>query len=124
MEKMNASEPLKTCRKRLNGDQKQLVRKGCDELGGKPDYRLSGPRHSGGMSSIQASIGNLGTKTQMLREKYQVEDLHKDESTNAENWDGMARSSDENSVMEWERRGHILKQLGRYNQPGQESIVP
>ena len=76
------------------------------------------------MSSIQASIGNLGTKTQMLRKKYQVEDLHKDESTNAENWDGMARSSDESSVMEWERRGHILKQLDQHNQLKQELIVP
>jgi hypothetical protein len=38
-----------------------------------------------------------------------VEDLHKRESTDAKHWGGMARSSDEATVMVVERRGRVVR---------------
>jgi len=44
----------------------------------------------------------------MLREKHKWKP-HKCESTDAEHRGGATRSSDEYSVMEWERRGSIVQ---------------
>ena len=46
----------------------------------------------------------------------QVGNPYKCQSTNAVNWDGVVSSSDESSVMEWERRDYIFWQFPRDNQ--------
>lgn len=56
------------------------------------------------MNLTRASIWNVGTYGLMLREKFKWEN-HKNESTDAVTRGRLARSSDEVSVMEMERRG-------------------
>ena len=59
--KTNVSEPLKTCRKRVDDVEtgsKSLAR---DEPSGKPVYWLGGVRHGGGVSVVQALMRNVGT---------------------------------------------------------------
>ena len=52
----------------------------------------------------------------MLREKFKYAGACKNESTEAEHRGGVARSSDEVSVMDMERRGYIVRLL-ELNQP-------
>ena len=66
--------------------------------------RQSGSRHRGGMNSVQALIRNMRTCRSDVKGEAQVE-APRGESTNAEHRGGSARSSDEVSVMEMERRG-------------------
>ena len=66
--------------------------------------RQSGSRHRGGMNSIQALIRNMRTCRSDVKGEAQVE-FPQGESTDAEHRDGLARSSDEVSVKEMERRG-------------------
>lgn len=66
--------------------------------------RQSGSRHRGGMNSIQALIRNMRTCRSDAKGEAQVE-FPQGESTDAERRDGLARSSEEVSVMEMERRG-------------------
>jgi hypothetical protein len=56
----------------------------------------------------------------MVREKYKWRS-HEYESTEAEHRDGATRSSDEDSVMELERRGSII-QLGVMKTTGDRRI--
>ena len=46
----NESEPLMKCRKTLDDVKTDLVRRGQDELGGKPARGPSGIRHVGGVN--------------------------------------------------------------------------
>ena len=56
----------------------------------------------------QASAENLGTCYPVLKEKNSKRRTRKDESTDTGNRGGTARSSDEVSVMEMERRGCVI----------------
>ena len=60
----------------------------------KPVYCPDGGRHGGGVNVAQALVENLGTCSSMPRENFKWK-THKDESTNAENRGGTARSSGE-----------------------------
>ena len=60
------------------------------------------------MTSKQALQQNVGNCRFDVKRKAQVEFLHKRESSKAEHRDGVARSSDEVSVMEMERRGYPI----------------
>ena len=60
------------------------------------------------MNVAQAPVRNVGTCPPMLRENSKRR-THKDESTDAECRGGIARSSNEASVMEVERRGRVIQ---------------
>ena len=64
----------------------------------------NGSRHREGMNVIQALIWNMRTCRSDDKGEAQVE-TPQGKSTDAEHRDGLARSSDEVSVMEMERRG-------------------
>jgi len=66
--------------------------------------RQSGNRHREGMNPIQALVRNMRICCSDDKGEAQVENPQ-GESTNAEHRGGSARSSDEVSVMEMERRG-------------------
>ena len=59
------------------------------------------------MNVAQALVRNVGTCPLMLRENSKRR-TRKDESTDTGNRGGTARSSDEVSVMEMERRGCVI----------------
>jgi hypothetical protein len=68
---MNASEPLIKCR-----NQHDDVKTGAwtdfrDKYGGRRAYWPYGIRHRGGMISVQAFVGNVGTCFLMIREKHE-----------------------------------------------------
>ena len=60
-EKMNASEPPKRCRKRRDVTQTRLQSLAWDPAETRPAYGLGGDRHKGGMISVRALTGNVGS---------------------------------------------------------------
>jgi len=64
-----------------------------DELGGRPDFWLSGIRHGGGVISVQARVRNLGTCRPDAKGEVQVGSPHEDERTEAGHRGGAVRSS-------------------------------
>jgi hypothetical protein len=104
---MNASEPLMTCRKRKNGDQKRkesLAAISLEEtcLLTKRSPALRWHDFYTGFYKERENQSLDAKKT------IQAGDPYKNLSINAKDWDGVICSSEENSVMEWERRDHIL----------------
>jgi len=59
--KANVSEPLTTCRKRMDVIETRLQLLAWDEARGIPAYCPSGDRHEGGASPAQALVRNVGT---------------------------------------------------------------
>ncbi len=110
IEKMSESEPLITYRK----GQKTLSKpEGPVALGkvcGQPAYCAGGNRYIGGMSSIQASVWNVGTCSMMPREIHKWGDPTR-KNTDASSRGGATRSSDEASVMGVERRGCVIQSV-------------
>ncbi len=109
-----------TCRKRRNDVKtggESLTR---DEFGGRPAYCPGGVRHEGGVTLIQALVWNVGTCRPDVKGEAQVGRPHKGESTDAGHRGGVARSSDEGSVMELERRGDIVQLYHQVNQRWEE----
>lgn len=107
MKKMNESEPLMNCRKRRDGDQKQKEslavissEETCLLTERSPALRWH--------DFYTGSYKERGNQFSDAKETVQVGNPCKNLSTNAGNWDGVTRISDESSVMEWERRGHIF----------------
>ena len=105
----SASEPLMTCRKgrddvRTGGSS--LLR---DKFGGRPDYRPSGIRHKGGVTTIRARVRNLGTCRSDAKGEVQVGSPRKDERTEAEHRGGATRSRGEGPVMGSDRRGCLIR---------------
>ncbi len=78
---MNASEPLMRCRKKLNDVKTGDFLDARISLG-ETCYCPGGIRHRGGMTLIQALVGNVGSCRSMSREKSKWKH-HEDESTNA-----------------------------------------
>ena len=107
MKEMNASEPLKTCRKRRSGDQKwkeSLAAKSSEEtclLAERSPALRWHDFHTG-------FYKELGNQFSDAKGDTQAGDPCKSLSTKAGNWDGVVSSSEESSVMEPERRGHIF----------------
>ena len=94
-EKTNASEPLMTCRKLFKQCRNRDGRLARDQAQQRPEFRLGGTRHKGGVSSEQALIRNVRTCRSDGKGRTQVEGLHKRASTDAEHRGGAVRSSEE-----------------------------
>lgn len=104
---MNVSEPLMTCRKHRNGDQKR--KESLAVMSSEETCLLS--EWSPALRWHDFYIGiykELGNQSLDVKGAVQVGNPYKNQSTNAKDWDGMVCSSDESSVMEWERRDHIF----------------
>ena len=109
LKETSASEPLMTCRKRMDDVEtggKSLTR---DQSGGWPDCCLDGIRHEGGVTLSQALARNVGTCRPDVKGEIQAGGPCEDESTDAGHRDGAIRSSDEGAVMALERRGCVVQ---------------
>src|SRR3954466_16140719 len=99
----SVSEPLMTCRKvpwrRRNQERVSLLGQGW----GVPDDGPTGVRHEGGVTVILASMRNVRTCRFDVKGAGQAGSPCK--STKPEHRGGVARSSEEGSVMGLERRG-------------------
>ena len=104
----NVSEPLRKCRKRMDGVKTRGWSLTWDKSGGKPAYCPDGVRHKGGVNMVLALVWNVGTYPLMLREKHKWEDPTSVRVPMQGNRGGPARISDEISVMEIERRGWVI----------------
>ena len=91
-----------------------------DKLGGRPDFWLSGIRHGGGVTSVQARVRNLGTCRPDAKGEVQVGSPHEDERTEAGHRGGAVRSRDEGSVMGLDRRGCLIRPDPWVNLQGEE----
>jgi hypothetical protein len=60
-EKTNASEPLMRCRKRRDVTETRLQSLAWDPAETGPAYGLGGDRHKGGVISVLALAGNVGS---------------------------------------------------------------
>ena len=100
----SVSEPLMTCRKvpwrRRNQERVSLLGQGWEV----PDDGPTGVRHEGGVTVILASIRNVRTCRSDVTGAGQAGGPCKILSTKAEHRGGVARSSEEGSVMGLERR--------------------
>ena len=105
----SGSEPLMTCRKvpwrRRNQERVSLLGQGWEV----PDDGPTGVRHEGGVTVILASIRNVRTCRSDVKGAGQAGSPCKTLSTKAEHRGGVARSSEEGSVMELERRGGLVR---------------
>ncbi len=72
--KTNANEPLMKYRKRRNVIETGLQSLVRDEVRGKPVYHSHDGRYTGGVSIVQASVGNLGTCRRDEKGEFQVAD--------------------------------------------------
>ena len=107
MKEMNASKPLKTCRKRRNGDQKR--KESLAAINTEDTCLLSAWSPALRWHDFHTGFyKELGNQTLDVKGAAQVGNPYKSQSTEAREWDGVVSSSDENSVIEWERRDHIL----------------
>ena len=109
------NEPLLKCRKRTDDIKtggKSLTR---DKNRGHLESCLFGIRHKGGVNLIQAFVWNVGTCR--LDDKGEMQEPKlKCESTDARHRGGASRSSDEDFVMELERRTCAISS-GEMKQP-------
>ena len=103
----SVSEPLMTCRnifwRRRNQERVPLLGQGW----GVPDDGPTGVRHGGGVTVILASMRNVRTCRSDVKGAGQAGSPCK--STKAEHRGGVARSSEEGSVMGLERRGGLVQ---------------
>jgi hypothetical protein len=72
--KTNASEPLTTCRKRMDVIETGLHRLARDRAREMPADRPSGDRHEDGVSPVQARVRNVGTCSLDVKGEIRVED--------------------------------------------------
>ena len=112
-----AIKNAQVCVVKMNESKPRCMSK-CSLMLSKPGYerkfgvsldviwhnRQSGSRHRGGMNTITGFIRNMGTCRPDVKREAQVE-TPRGESIDAEHSGGSARSCDEVSVMETERRG-------------------
>ena len=80
------------CRKRRNVIETRLQSLAWDAVKAGPAYGLGGDRHKGGVSSVQALAGNVGTCRHDAKGKSKGKS-HKGESPNAWHRGGSTRSS-------------------------------
>ncbi len=71
--KANVSEPLTTCRKRMDVIETRLQSLAWDKAREVPAYGPSGDRHEGGASPAQALVRNVGTSRLAAKGEIQVE---------------------------------------------------
>jgi hypothetical protein len=106
---MNASEPLMTCRKRLDDVEMGVSHCTPRQARRKPWYCPCGTRWRRGMNILQAQAWNVRTCRFDVKRESRVVKSHKCKSSEAEHRDGVTRSSEEASVMEVERRGYPIQ---------------
>jgi hypothetical protein len=109
------------CRKRIDDvetGEKSLPR---DESGGWPDGCLDDIRHEGGVTLGLARARNVGTCRPDAKGEAQMGRPHESKSTDAGHRDGAARSRDEGSVMESDRRGCVVQLSREVNQQWEEA---
>lgn len=107
---MNASEPLMKCRKRRNGDQKRKESLAAINSEGACLLAEWSPAlrwHDFYMGSYK----ERGNQLMDVKGEARVGNPCKGLSTDAVNWDGVVSSSNEDSLKELERRGHIFNNL-------------
>jgi hypothetical protein len=106
----NASEPLMKCRNKLDDAESggELLPRDR-EVEGRPADCSTGVRHEGGVTLNQASVRNVGTCCPDAKGEAQADGLRKSERTEAGHRGGGARSREEGSVMELDRRGAVVR---------------
>ena len=109
--KTNASEPLMTCRKTLNGVEIGIETLSREGGGGGPVYGSTGVRHEGGVILIQAWRRNVGTCRPDAQGDAQAGSPRTRLSTEAGHRGGATHSRNEGSVMELNRRGGVVREL-------------
>lgn len=109
IKKTNASEPLMTCRKTLNGVETGIETLSREAGGGGPVYGSTGVRHEGGVIVIQAWMRNVGTCRSDAKGDAQAGSPRKRLSTEAGHRGGATHSRNEGSVMELNRRGGVVR---------------
>jgi hypothetical protein len=72
-EKTNVSEPPMRCRKRRNVTETRLQSLAWDPAEARPAYGLGGDRHKGGVISVRALAGNVGSWRHDVKGKPQGE---------------------------------------------------
>jgi len=121
IEKTNASEPLMNCRKRRNGVKTRGLSLSWDKSGRHLFTAQMASGRQGGVSSVQALVRNVGTYVLMRREQLKWK-THESLSTEAGHRGGVARSSEEGSVMESERRRDTVQLDWKINRKREESF--
>ena len=111
----SASEPSMKCRKRIRRCQNRGVTLPPGTARGNPEACPSGIRHVGGAKLNQALVWNVRTCRSDAKGEVASGQNREDESTAAEHRDGAARSRDEGSVMELDRRGCVVQPRPRAN---------
>ena len=111
---MNASEPLMKCRKRRDGDRKRKESLAAISSEGACLLAEWSPalRWHDFYTGFYKERGNQPLD---VKGAVRVENLYKGLSTNAMRWDGVVSSSEEDSLKELERRGHIFQQPEQNN---------
>jgi hypothetical protein len=117
---MSASELLRTCRKGLDDVKTGGILVTPGGVWGLPVYRPHGVRHEGSMTLFWASVRNVGTGRSDAKGEAQVGVPHEGESTDAEHRGGVARSREEGSVMDLDRRGCIVRAYSLANRQREE----
>jgi hypothetical protein len=84
-------------------------------------FENGGVRHKSGVTLIQALVWNVGTCRPDAKGETQMRGPHKSESTNAGHRGGAVRSRGEDSVMELDRRGCVVRLYLGVNQRWEES---
>ncbi len=107
-EETSASEPLMTCRKRRDDVRTRGESLIWDKSGGHLFTAQSASGTKGGVNSVQALVGNVGTCTPMPREGLK-RPTRKSQSTEAGCRGGVACSSEEGPVTGLERRRDIVQ---------------
>jgi hypothetical protein len=116
----SASEPLMTCRKRMDDVETGRMLLTREQSGGWPDYCPDGIRHEGGVTLRQAFAWNVGTCRPDVKGEIQMGGPHEDESTEAGHRGGATRNREEGSESELDRRGCVVQLLSEVNQQWEE----
>jgi hypothetical protein len=102
---VNRCRRVESRRRRRN--QRPGIRSGSGW--GKSAYCPAGVRHEGGVNLIQALVRNVGTCRRSAKGDAQGEVIFESQSTDMRHRDGAARSREESSVMELDRRGSVIR---------------
>lgn len=117
----NASEPLMMCRNsKMTPKPGRMDGPGLGQT--EPVDGLSGVRHEGGVTLVQASMRNVGTCRRDAKGDVQAGNPGKNLSTEAWHRGGVARSRNEGAVMVLDRRGGVVRQDGSDNRSREDQI--
>jgi len=121
VEKTSESKPPMNCRKRRNDVKTRGQSLFWDQLGRNLFTAQATSGGRGGVSSMQALVWNVGTCASMRRKQLK-RTTRESLSTDAGHRGGVARSSEEGSVMGLERRGDTVQPDRKINRQREESF--